>query len=66
LSSRTSCALHTRLFDFLTTLRSRSLPPLPTPSRSRGRGRRRGIDTSNSNRHLSSKSSGFCLPSGSF
>jgi hypothetical protein len=38
LSSRTSCALHTRLLDFLTTLRSRSFtPPYPFPLAARGR-----------------------------
>jgi hypothetical protein len=37
LSSRTSCALHTRLLDLLTTLRSRSLP-LPTPLPLAGKG----------------------------
>jgi hypothetical protein len=64
LSSRTSCALHTRLLDLLTTLRSRSLPPTPHPARGEGGGG--GIDCANSNRHLSSESSGFRVPSRSF
>jgi hypothetical protein len=64
LSSRTSCALHTRLLDLLTTLRSRSLPPpYPPPTRGEGVGGG-GIDCANTatvTRRLSQAAFASCL-----
>src|SRR5258708_10861595 len=76
LSSRTSCAVHSRLFDFLTTMSSRCAIRGVYARRSLSLGRRMrdpmdgleapSANAANSNRHLSPKSSSFCPSSRSF